>query len=132
MTKIKASIIQTLKEFEQRDFKRGGVSIAPEMYNAIADKLYSRLLDENKDGFTGYEYDKKLLIDYGVKIQEYLLKPPFNLEHSQHGIVWGDENAVLADTTPPAFGDDDIQSIVLKLKNNGTAGAWKFNTTVIS
>lgn len=36
MTKIKASIIQTLKEFEQRDFKRGGVSIAPEMYNAIA------------------------------------------------------------------------------------------------
>ena len=87
MTKIKASIIQTLKEFEQRDFKRGGVSIAPEMYNAIADKLYSRLLDENKDSFTGYEYDKKLLIDYGVKIQEYLLKQPFNLEHSQHGIA---------------------------------------------
>ena len=87
MTKIKASIIQTLKELEQRDFKRGGVSIAPEMYNAIADKLYSRLLDENKDSFTGYEYDKKLLIDYGVKIQEYLLKQPFNLEHSQHGIA---------------------------------------------
>lgn len=39
MTKIKASIIQTLKEFEQQDYKRGGVSIAPEMYNAIADKL---------------------------------------------------------------------------------------------
>lgn len=87
MTKIKTSIIQTLKEFEQRDFKRGGVSIAPEMYNAIADKLYSRLLDENKDSFTGYEYDKKLLINYGVKIQEFLLKPPFNLEHSQHAIA---------------------------------------------
>ena len=39
MTKIKASIIQTLKEFEQQDYKRGGVSIAPEMYNAIADEL---------------------------------------------------------------------------------------------
>src|SRR5574343_509945 len=87
MTKIKASIIQTLKEFEQRDFKRGGVSIAPEMYNAIADKLYIILLNENKDIFTRYEYDKKLLIDYGVKIQEYLLKPPFNLEHAQHGIA---------------------------------------------
>jgi hypothetical protein len=33
------------------------------------------------------DYDKKLLLDYGVKIQEYLLKPPFNLEHSQHGIA---------------------------------------------
>ena len=42
---------------------------------------------ENKDSFTGYEYDKKLLMDYGIKIQEYLLKPPFNLEHSQHGIA---------------------------------------------
>lgn len=87
MTKIKSSIIKTLKEFEQRDFKRGGVSITPEMYNAIADKLYSRLLNENKDSFTGYEYDKKLLINYGVKIQKFLLKPPFNLEHSQHGIA---------------------------------------------
>lgn len=87
MTKIKAIIIQTLKEFEQQDYKRGGVSIAPEMYNAIADKLYSRLLDEIKDSLTDYEYDKKLLMDYGVKIQEYLLKPPFNLEHAQHGIA---------------------------------------------
>ena len=73
MTNIKAIIIQTLKEFEQQDYKRGGVSIAPEMYNAIADKLYSRLLDEIKDSLTDYEYDKKLLMDYGVKIQEYLL-----------------------------------------------------------
>lgn len=87
MTKIKVSIIKTLKEFEQQDYKKGGMSIASEMYNAIADKLYSRFLDENKDSFTGYEYDKKLLIDYGVKIQEFLLKPPFNLEHSQHGIA---------------------------------------------
>ena len=87
MIKIKATIIKTLKEFEQQDYKRGGTSIAPEMYNAIADKLYSRLISENKDSFAGYEYDKKLLMDYGVKIQEYLLKPPFNLEHSQHGIA---------------------------------------------
>ncbi len=42
---------------------------------------------EKQDALTSYEYDKKLLIDYGVKIQEYLLKPPFNLEHSQHGIA---------------------------------------------
>jgi hypothetical protein len=49
MIELKATIIKTLKEFEQQDYKRGGTSIAPEMYNAIADKLYSRLLDENKN-----------------------------------------------------------------------------------
>lgn len=32
MTKIKASIIKTLKEFEQQDYKRDGVSIASETY----------------------------------------------------------------------------------------------------
>jgi len=48
----KETIIQTLKMFEQQDYKRGGVSIAPEMYNAIADKLCNSLLK------TGYEYDQ--------------------------------------------------------------------------
>jgi len=35
----KEQIIKILKEFEQTDYKRGGVSLAPEMYNAVADKL---------------------------------------------------------------------------------------------
>ena len=48
MTKIKASIIKTLKEFEQQDYKRGGVSIAPEMYDAIADKIYRELIKPEK------------------------------------------------------------------------------------
>lgn len=47
-------------------------------------------------------------------------------------VVWGDEAALLANTTAPAFGDDDIQIAVVKLKNNGTAGTWKFNTPVKS
>tara|TARA_R110000851_G_scaffold286141_1_gene440021 strand:+ start:288 stop:422 length:135 start_codon:yes stop_codon:yes gene_type:complete len=37
----KKEIIKILKSFEQRDFKRGGVSICPKMYNAIADKIKS-------------------------------------------------------------------------------------------
>lgn len=45
-------------------------------------------------------------------------------------IVWGDAHSASASTTPPAFGDDDIQRCVLMLKNNGTSGAWNFNTPV--
>lgn len=45
------------------------------------------LQNSNIKALSNYNYDKNLLIDYGVKIQEYLLKPPFNLEHSQHGIA---------------------------------------------
>lgn len=41
---MKNKIIKILKEFEQQDYKRGGVSIAPEMYNAIADKIYRELI----------------------------------------------------------------------------------------
>jgi hypothetical protein len=48
MTKIKASIIKTLKEFEQQDYKRGGVSISPEIYYAIADKIYRELIKPEK------------------------------------------------------------------------------------
>jgi hypothetical protein len=48
MKKIKAKIIQTLKEFEQQDYKRGGVSIAPEMYDAVADKIYRELIEPEK------------------------------------------------------------------------------------
>jgi hypothetical protein len=40
----KEKVIAILKEFEQRDYKRGGVSIAPEMYKAIADKIYRELI----------------------------------------------------------------------------------------
>lgn len=43
--------------------------------------------NETQKVLSNHDYDKKLLIDYGVKVQEFLLKPPFNLEHSQHGIA---------------------------------------------
>lgn len=48
MKKIKEKIIKTLKEFEQKDYKRGGTSIAPEMYDAIADKIYRELIKPEK------------------------------------------------------------------------------------
>lgn len=38
--KSKKEIIEILKSFEQKDYKRGGVSIAPEMYEAIANKIW--------------------------------------------------------------------------------------------
>ena len=40
----KKKVIAILKEFEQRDYKRGGVSVAPEMYEAIADKINRELI----------------------------------------------------------------------------------------
>lgn len=45
----KEKIISILKESEQRDHKRGGVFIAPEMYHAIADKIYRDLLMQKKN-----------------------------------------------------------------------------------
>lgn len=42
-------IIEILKKFQQQDYKRGGVSIAPEMYNAIAKNIHN--------------YYKQLIID---------------------------------------------------------------------
>jgi len=35
----KEEVIKILKQFEQRDYKLGGVSLAPEMYNAVAEKI---------------------------------------------------------------------------------------------
>ena len=35
----KEQVIEVLKQFEQRDYKRGGVSLAPEMYNAVAESI---------------------------------------------------------------------------------------------
>ena len=42
---MKNKIIAILKEFEQADYKSGGVSIAPERYNAIADKINRELIE---------------------------------------------------------------------------------------
>ena len=42
----KEKIIEVLKEFQQTDYKRGGVSIAPEMYEAISIKICKVLFDD--------------------------------------------------------------------------------------
>ena len=39
----KKEIIETLKKFEQRDYKNGGVSVAPEMYDTIAEHISKSL-----------------------------------------------------------------------------------------
>lgn len=39
----KENIIEILKQFEQRDFKNGGVSIAPERYEGIANELLEKI-----------------------------------------------------------------------------------------
>ena len=36
---MKEQIIEILKQFEQTDYKKGGVSLAPEMYNAVAESI---------------------------------------------------------------------------------------------
>ena len=44
----KKKVLSILKEFEQQDYKRGGTSIAPEMYDAISDKIYRELIKPEK------------------------------------------------------------------------------------
>lgn len=38
---MEEKIINILKQFEQRDYERGGVSLAPEMYEAVAIHIHS-------------------------------------------------------------------------------------------
>lgn len=47
----------------------------------------TELLFDKKKELSNYEYDKKLLMDFKPKIYEWIMKPPFNLEHAQHGIA---------------------------------------------
>jgi hypothetical protein len=45
-------------------------------------------------------------------------------------VIWGTEASSLGSTTVPNFTGDDVQILVLKLKNSGTTGTWLFNTPV--
>lgn len=40
--------------------------------------------------------------------------------------VWGEPNAVLANTTPPAFSKSSLQMLIVKLQDDGTGGQWNF------
>ncbi len=58
------------------------------MYMTIIDGEMLWVYDyETELDFTKKDYDKKLLMDFTPKIYEWIMKPPFNLEHSQHGIA---------------------------------------------
>jgi len=46
----------------------------------------TELLFDKKKELSNYEYDK-LLMDFTPKIYEWIMMPPFNLEHAQHGIA---------------------------------------------
>lgn len=54
----KKKIIAILKEFEQRDYKRGGTSIAPEMHDAISDKIYRELIKSSEPTFCTCRSDR--------------------------------------------------------------------------
>ena len=56
-------------------------------YGWVYDYETELLPNQNQKYLSNRDYDKRLLIDYGVKVQEYLLKPPFKLEHAKHGIA---------------------------------------------
>ena len=56
--------------------------------------IYERLKDEGHfeqakqmENDQRKEYERNLLNDFSIKVTEYLLNPPFNLEHAQHGIA---------------------------------------------
>lgn len=44
---MKEKIIKILKQFEQADYKRGGMSLAPETYDAVA-KCMEKLFNLNR------------------------------------------------------------------------------------
>lgn len=58
---MKNKILAILKQFEQHDYKTGGVSIAPEMYDAIANKIYFE--SEQREREAAWEAWKKGLHD---------------------------------------------------------------------
>ena len=47
------NIIEILKEFQQEDFKRGGVSICPTNYNAIASSIVRLVKSESISDVSG-------------------------------------------------------------------------------
>ena len=58
------------------------------MYMTIIDGDILWVYDyETELDFTKKDYDKKLLMDFTPKIYEWIMKPPFNLEHAQHGMA---------------------------------------------
>lgn len=68
------------------------------MYMTIIDGDMLWVYDyETELDFTKKDYDKKLLMDFTPKIYEWIMKPPFNLEHAQHGMACENFGDVRAD-----------------------------------
>lgn len=76
---FKKDVVLILKEFEQKDYAKGGVSIAPESYEAIADKIYRDLHDkywfkclehhcQENDAIIRYLFDGNKISEVWVKI----------------------------------------------------------------
>jgi hypothetical protein len=58
------------------------------MYMTIIDGDMLWVYDyETELDFTKKDYDNKILQDFTPKIYEWIMKPPFNLEHAQHGMA---------------------------------------------
>jgi len=58
------------------------------MYMTIIDGDMLWVYDyETELDFTKKDYDNKLLQEFTPKIYEWIMKPPFNLEHAQHGMA---------------------------------------------
>jgi hypothetical protein len=54
---LQNKLMSVLKQFEQQDYKRGGVSIAPESYNAIIQELIkTHNFYRNVIKYKGYSY----------------------------------------------------------------------------
>ena len=58
------------------------------MYMTIIDGDMLWVYDyETELDFNKKDYDNKLLQDFTPKIYEWIMKPPFNLVHAQHGMA---------------------------------------------
>jgi hypothetical protein len=59
---------------------------AAELYDIIFEMQREGCLREDVIDLI-QKYEKQLLLDFTPKVYEFIAKPPFKLEHSQHGIA---------------------------------------------
>jgi hypothetical protein len=87
---MKDKIISILKQFEQKDYKLGGTSIAPERYSGIADKIIKEIIEPEilaKEHFRSQR--DKGIVESNNKVFEFGLK-----KHYKKGdvVVWRGKN----------------------------------------
>ena len=71
-TELEKDIIKILNQFEQRDYKAGGIFIAPENYDTIALEIKKTML-EKCDGVRWRDCEKHRTLEWGCEDCDFYL-----------------------------------------------------------